>query len=69
MLWLAHGSLHCNCITLLPIVSADDDQEFNAVDEDDIDDEETLAEQESKEVDKVDHKEEIDNLEKEGKVP
>ena len=50
----------------MAIVSADDDLEFNAVDEDDIDDEETLAEQESKEADRVDHKEEIENLEKEG---
>ena len=46
--------------------SAEDDLEFNAINEDDADDEETLEEQESKEKDKVDHKEEIENLEKEG---
>jgi len=49
--------------------SVDDDLEFTAVDQDDADDEETLAEQESKEKDKVDHKEEIENLEKEGDMP
>lgn len=48
------------------LFSAEDDAEFEAVDQDDDDDEETLAEQEKNEADKVDHKEEIEHLAKEG---
>ena len=42
------------------------DAEFVASNEDDGDDEETLAEQETCEGGHVDHQEEIENLEKEG---
>ena len=45
---------------------ADDDIEFDAMNENDVDDELTLDEQEKNEHGQTDHKEEIENLEKEG---
>lgn len=47
----------------------DDDMEFDAVKEDDADDEETLAEQEKRERGKVNYKEEISSLAKENEMP